>query len=234
MRIKLWNSFASNNSGSYTLVGEFDEDARARAVGDELRRVCDAHEKWLDEPDGRTRPASTSPLGQFVLDNELAAAVSEGSTMDDWPEHGSPPRVEVVGSRVVLHVDYTVTMPRCFGEFVYREGGRVAVELNHAHHPLIVRFMIWVAWDSPRQSEWKETIRPACVERLRAIPTKELWFGLEWSTLVVAAVFEDVMDGLLQVRRVVDDMDLGCRFSISEANRADGELLAGFGEQAKL
>ena len=229
MRIKVWNSFASNNSGSYTLVGKFDDAQRARSVSDELRRICDAHEKWVNETIGAPQPAASSPLGKFVLENDLAAPVSEGSTGDDWPEHGNPPRIEVLGSQVVLHVDYTVTMPRCFGEFMYREGGRVASELDHAHHPLITRFMIWVPWDSPRREAWKSEIRPACVQRLRAIPHHELWLGRDWSTLVAAAVFDEVMDGLQAVKQVIDELDLECRFTISEADRAKGELLAGFG-----
>src|SRR5690606_37887446 len=139
MRIRMWNAFASNNSGSYSIVGSFPSAERAEQVAAELLPVIQAHSEWMntrprwDEP---AREDSPSPLEQWVVEQGLQWS---GPSSEEWPEYSDEnvPSVIAAGSQVLIHEDYTVSMPKVFGEYFYRRGGRVDIELNHTHHPLI-------------------------------------------------------------------------------------------------
>jgi hypothetical protein len=142
MRIRIFQAFASNNSGSYTIVGRFREAAVAEEIAGELQTVLAEHAAWIKEHGDYTK-AGTTPLEAFAK----ARGLSEGSIgrEDDWPEsYADPPSALAVGSQVLVHAPYTVTMPRLFGEYVYKRGGRVDVEMNHAHEPLVATFTLWV------------------------------------------------------------------------------------------
>ncbi|MBC8069846.1 MAG: hypothetical protein IAG13_16025 [Deltaproteobacteria bacterium] len=141
MKIQVWNAFASNNSGSYTIVGSFGSDEVATAVAAELREVLDAHQRWFEATE---RPAE-SPLDEWCTREAIACTEPPGRD-DDWPDYGSPPTIGAIGSQVVLHVPYTVAMAPVFGEYFYRRSGRVDVELNHAHAPLVWFHEIWWPW----------------------------------------------------------------------------------------
>jgi len=138
MTIKIWNAFASNNSGSYTIVGVFQK-AIAAELARELAEMCEANHAWMEVADA----PPPSPLETFIATHGLRArtAVEWG---DDWPQYGPAPQVGAIGHRVVVHVPYTVTMPATFGELFYQRGGRVEVELNHAHDPVVTE--IGIGW----------------------------------------------------------------------------------------
>jgi hypothetical protein len=52
MRIRVFRAFASNNSGSYTLVGHFETIDGAREAEEALARLCADHSAWLETPGG--------------------------------------------------------------------------------------------------------------------------------------------------------------------------------------
>jgi hypothetical protein len=64
MRIRLFNAFASNNSGSYTIVGSFRDEATAEEVALLLQRACDAHSAWYEEHNDEQH--GESPLDSFA------------------------------------------------------------------------------------------------------------------------------------------------------------------------
>jgi hypothetical protein len=142
MKISVWSAFASNNSGSYTIVGVFGEAAAAAEVARELAAVCAAHSAWHE---ANTWGASEgSPLHAFIVEHGLRWEPSRGGG-DEWPQHGPMPSVAAIGPRVIVHAPYTVTMPPTFGELIYARGGRVEIEMNHAHEPIVAEIGIgWV------------------------------------------------------------------------------------------
>lgn len=143
MKIKIWQAFASNNSGSYTIVGSFPSPEVAEDVAQALRAVSNAHSTWLE---GALAEASlddaASPLATFARQEGLSWKEGCG-THDDWPEHGPRPNITAAGHQVLIHVDYTVSMPPTLGEYFYKRGGRVSLELNHAHAPIVATFHAW-------------------------------------------------------------------------------------------
>ena len=52
MRIRVFRAFASNNSGSYTLVGHLETIDGAREAEEALARLCADHSAWLETPGG--------------------------------------------------------------------------------------------------------------------------------------------------------------------------------------
>jgi len=224
MKVSIWNSFASNNSGSYTIVGRFGSPEQARAVAERLDALCASHHAWFDD-DARTGTEG-SPLAAFIRDAGLSTPTTAG-TGDDWPMYSNgPPRAVALDRQVVLHADYTVTMPSCFGEFFYREGGRVDIELDHAHHPLIARFETWLPRFQERKAEWEVTKR-AFREDLRKLQASDIHVAEgDWGTLMVVAVFEDLVNGVAAVRAAIEAHGLQCRVTLVEAPRNNGDLLA--------
>src|SRR5688572_28006469 len=107
MRIRLWSAFASNNSGSYTIVGSFRDAALAEEVARLAQEACDAHAAWRearsDEAEGE------SPLDAF-LEREGLPAERPGRG-EDWPLYGPKPTAIATGHQVILHAPYTLTMP---------------------------------------------------------------------------------------------------------------------------
>jgi hypothetical protein len=115
---------------------------------------------------------------------------------------------------VLLHVDYTVTMPRLFGQLLFTHGGRVRVEHDHAHHSLVAVLRFWSEgmWDSKKKDEVRARLS-ALADELRAevlpkaiVPQRPgdgvvepAWFEADglWST--VAAVFPDLVEGVALV-----------------------------------
>ena len=68
--------------------------------------------RWREA--GESRP---SPLERLAIDEQLDW---EG-TDDEWPEYAgdNTPQVLALGEQVILHHDYTVSLPRVFGAFFY-------------------------------------------------------------------------------------------------------------------
>src|SRR5262249_49958893 len=154
MRIRIWNAFASNNSGSYTIVGQFPTPELARDVAVELAPVIAEHNAWFDA-DAREL---TSPLESFALQQDLTL-----ECIDEWPQNGGndSPEIIAIDHQVIIHHDFTATMPAAFGHYFYKRGGRVSIELNHSHTNIVCVFNVWWAWDSPlrdKAAEFSEKI----------------------------------------------------------------------------
>jgi hypothetical protein len=161
MRIRIWNAYASNNSGSYTIVGRFNSDDAAAKVAAELLALVKAQCSWAAANDGKP-----SPLVTFAEKNGLSSYAGMGAR-DDWPEYSQQdhPEVWTVGSQLFLYSDYQVTMPRTFGELIYARGGRVEYEVDHAHHPMAALFEISWPWGG----KTTETVAEGVEKILRAL-----------------------------------------------------------------
>jgi hypothetical protein len=154
LRIRLWNAFASNNSGSYTIVGSFSSpDAAAHAARD-LAELCRAESGWR-----LAKGPEPQPLAEFARAHALAHNPDE--TVDDWPEDDDDASVVHTDRQVVVHVAYTVTMPRLIGQFLYARGGRVDTEIDHAHHPIVCDLQFWPRWSDPARDAHAEGLRTA-------------------------------------------------------------------------
>jgi len=211
VRIRVWTAFASNNSGSYTIVGRFAEAERAAEVAAELAEMIAAHTAWHAEH--MYEDSEDSPIVAFARARGLAATAALGAG-DEWPQYGEPPSVTAVDRQVVVHAPYTVSLPRTFGELFYARGGAVDTCLDHAHEALVVHFEAWWPW------QWDAELRALGLAGLLAAvqdPGSPVWAhvraareeesglpqlvcarDLEGSEapLVIAAVFADLIAGV--------------------------------------
>lgn len=243
MRIRIWSAFASNNSGSYTIVGSFPSEAVAAEVAAALRDAFAAHEAWRgardERPEGGGGGAGDDepPLHRFILAEGLSLDSPTLGLSDDWPQYGPPPEVTAVGPQVVVYVDYTVTMPRTIGELFYRRGGRVDVELDHSHDPIIAIFSFWVPgmWkpeqrDEARRrlaalrSELDTDVLPAA--RDAALARGRRWVAPAWEesawALRLGVIFPDLAAGAAEVQRRAAAVGVQPRLRVLEA-LAEGE-----------
>jgi len=208
MKVRVWNAYASNNSGSYTIVGALPSEEVARETAEELAAMVAAHTAWIEGPQAGD-DESTSPLAQFCRKHALTWSAGRG-THDDWPQYSDDnrPRVAAIGKQVIVHHGYTVSLPPTFGEFFYKKGGRVEHEEDHAHHPLVAIATFWWGWTK----EAKAAEAEQCPRLLAALTASDgvlakasmpswppAWqvacdrFGE--APLTVGAIFEDVVDG---------------------------------------
>ncbi|MFO0633222.1 MAG: hypothetical protein U0168_10255 [Nannocystaceae bacterium] len=167
MKIEIWRAFASNNSGSYTIVGSFPGDEAAAAAASELAAVIAEHQAWVQDE----AAPPPSPLRRWAEALGLRALPGDGRD-DAWPHYGSIPKVGAVGSQLLLYVDYTITMPRVFGEFFFLRGGRVDTELVHAHAPLVWLHELWWPWQGRTQASIEAGARRCST---RPSPTTGRW-----------------------------------------------------------
>jgi hypothetical protein len=239
MKIHLWNAFASNNSGSYTIVGSFRDTAVAAEVAAELAAVVAAHSAWLE---GEREGQAVSPLEAFAGRHGLE--LEEGVVGSDaWPQYGPPPEVAAMAGQVVLHAPYTVTMPRLFGQWFYRKGGEVDVTLDHSHDPLICQLGVWWPLDAAERASAMvaELAADAAVAAALEPAADELepvaFRRLAWRTsdlfgepsLLIGAVFGDLVAGIRALAALCDRHEVAYRqVRIIEALVA-GEPLAHFG-----
>lgn len=216
MRIKIWNAFASNNSGSYTIVGSFPTAELASDVASELAALMEAHELWLQSL-GNNSDDGPSPLSMFADKHRLVRNEDIG-TGDDWPQYSSNnlPQAFAINHQVIIHHDYTVTLPSSFGQYFYVRGGRVVHELNHAHHPIVAVFELYVPWQERHKVDVKAKVS-SLLEALNAPdgpliklvkPTKypPAWQqskgGFGEADLTVGAIFDDLPTGFTAVDRI--------------------------------
>ncbi len=223
MRIRVWNAFASNNSGSYTIVGSFADAARATEVARELDEVIAAHSEW--HKDHHWEPSDESPMVAFARARGLDAPATLGSG-DAWPNYGDPPSVIAIDHQVVVHAPYTVTLPRTFGELFYARGGEVETCLNHAHHPLVVHVEVYWPYGMDQQEGRVEAVEKAVMDpgspvwALVAKPTDLVCArGKDWldAPLVIGAVYEDLIAGVRAVAALAKEYLAGHRVKILEA-----------------
>jgi len=230
MRLRAWNAFASNNSGSYTIVGRFPDEGTARAVAEELAALVAEHAAWFDAlGHGTWEAPEPSPLERFAEAQGIATGKGIGRG-DDWPGHGSPPEVIADGTQVVLHVDYTITMPPLFGALMYRRGGRVEVELDHTHEPLVWVHEVWWPWQG-RDPAVVEAGRVKLLDGLFAaggpVETQGMismpgsWTdhggGFGHADLSLAMVWREPMVAIPQVRALVQALGASVRLRVMES-----------------
>jgi hypothetical protein len=81
VRIRVWNAYASNNSGSYTIVGRFESDESAAQVAAELLGLAKAQSAWV-----AANGPQPSPLAAFATSNGLSTYEGMAGG-DDWPTY---------------------------------------------------------------------------------------------------------------------------------------------------
>lgn len=227
MRVRIWNAYASNNSGSYTIVGSLPSEEVAREVAEELAAMIEAHAVWL-AAERTQEDASESPLATFCRAHDLTWSSGDGEG-DDWPEHSEDnrPRVTAIGNQVVVHHEYTVSLPPVFGAYFYKRGGRVQHEENHAHHPIVTTASIWWGWTKELRAR-AEIELPHLVAALTAPDgffmqgTSTTWpaawrVGGHGPMLTVGIVFENLIDGVSTLHEVVCRHDAQMHVRLHEA-----------------
>ena len=207
MRIRIWNAFASNNSGSYTIVGRFESQESAAKVAAELLALVKAQSAWA-----QSNQSQPSPLTVFAMKNRLSSQQEPGAD-GNWREYSQQehPDVRTVGSHVFMYSDYQVSMTRLFGELIYARGGRVEYEVDHAHHPMAALFEIYWPWEG----KTKETIAVGARRILQTLHDDTRFFDNQWDgapyhawrvgtqsldpDLRIGAVFNELISGFVAV-----------------------------------
>jgi hypothetical protein len=239
MRIRVWNAYAANNSGSYTIVGALPSAEVARAVADELKAMIEAHTAWHGSV-GNESDGDGSPLAAFCRKHGLTWSPGYGG-FDNWPEHSDDnrPQVAIFGNQIVVHHHYTVSLPPTFGEFFYKRGGRVESEENHAHHPIVAIASFW--WGrSKEQRAQAEVEIPRLLAKLTAgdgllatLPAGS--WPAAWRTggadvdqppLTVGVVFEDLIAGASALQAAGEAHGARMHIRLSEAPDAAHDPLA--------
>lgn len=233
MQIRIWNAYASNNSGSYTLVGSFPSEDEAAKVAAELAPVFHAQTRWLQGD-----AAAPSPLS--LLARNAGIEWEMDSASDEWPQYGGTdtPAVLALGHQVLIHHDYTVTLPGVLGHYFYQRGGAVDLRLDHTHDVLVALFEVWWPWDEEAQEQ--KPMHCAAIADALADPegafcrqlseeVKPAWrIDLEGGEhpLIVGAVFADLVAGCEAVRQILTPHGCGFRLKIFERLPGQGDPLA--------
>ena len=239
MRIRVWTAFASNNSGSYVIVGRFPSAELAAEVAGELREVVGAHHAWKTAEDSPRPPDGPSPLAVYAT--ALGLTHVDEADRDDWPQYSrqGAPGVWAIGHQVFVYCDYTVTLPRAFGHVFYARGGRVDTELDHAHHPIVATFEIYFPWQTRKieavPGDVQRIVDALCADDgalvLHRVPCQAPgWRGATAETaavfgegdLVVAAVFEDLAAGFAGVQAAAAAVGALVRVRVAEAHGERG------------
>lgn len=230
MRIRIWNAYASNNSGSYTIVGSLPSEEVAREVAEALTALIDAHTKWLAGNPPQSDDGAQSPLAAFCRTHGLAWSPGDGR-WDDWPdEYGNDrPRLAVVRNQVVVHHEYTISLPIVFGAFFYKKGGRVQVEEDHAHHPIVTTASFWWPWSRDETAKAKAKAElPLLLAELTGAEgvllqdVHKMW-PAAWRVehdghmLVVGVVFEKLIEGVSALNAVAGRHGVPMQVRLNEA-----------------
>jgi hypothetical protein len=229
MRVRIWNAYASNNSGSYTIVGVLPSAEVAAETAAELAKMIEAHTAWHADESGRS-DGSKSPLAAFCRIHGLTWSPGVGGH-DNWPEYSKDnrPRVAAFGNQIVVHHDYTVSLPPTFGEFFYKKGGRVMHEENHAHHAMVTIATFWWGWTKEQRARM-EIEQPRLVAALTApdgvlaTTTAGTWppawrvggMGFD-APLTVGIVFRDLIHGVSALQAAADLHGAHMNVRLSEA-----------------
>ena len=229
MNIRIWNAFASNNSGSYVIVGVFPTVELAGQVARELAEVARDHTVWMNEDDA----PQPSPLARYAAGLGI---VHHDERFDAWPQYAASddPYVWAVQHRVFVHSAYTVTMPPALGHAIYARGGRVATEIDHAHHPLVATFEATVPWQARASTDVPAVVqtlvdrlcgaagpliarsRPELAPAWRGVVAGEKT-GFGEPDLVFGVAFDDLRDGFTEVAAIVAATGLHLGVQLSEA-----------------
>lgn len=236
MRIRFFTAFASNNSGAYTIVGRFADEAVASEVAELLQRAIDAHDAWHRDHQWETE--GLAPLDDLVREQGLREA--RHGRGDEWPSYSKEaPSAVALGRQVMVHSPYTVTMPPVFGEAFYARGGRVEVELDHSHEPLAVEFGWFpkgMSYDDPRMEPahdaFEALLRPE-LDALVARPEHDrrpvvapAWHRGYWGERHLSVVFADLVAGVRAVRAVADACGMELTLRLAECPHGADDPLA--------
>ncbi len=235
MRIRIFQAFASNNSGSYTIVGTFDSPEIAQEVARLLGEVCREHDGWHEEHE--YDDTGESPLDAFVRTHGLTE--EKPGRGDEWPQYGEPPSVLGVAHQVLVHAPYTVTMPRLFGEFFYKRGGRVEIELDHSHEELAVEFSFYapdLRWDDPEGKRRVNELVAKLQGLLPRLTQREehdkrprippAFHEGHWGSRHLTAVFGRIIEGVEVVRALAAEHGVSLRVRLTECPHGVADPLA--------
>jgi hypothetical protein len=230
MRIRIWNAYASNNSGSYTIVGVFPDSASAAAAAEELRELCRAETEWVEE----AAPSGAEPLVQFARAHGHAEESAVGGEL--WPMFPSTaPEVVAVGRRLVVHHPQTIALPALLGAHVYKRGGRVESEIEHAHHSIVADCRISARFNAVERAAKCERVaaelaRPDSVVHRHSVPGVAPIVRLEvegpWSFVRawIALDHRSIVPGLEELASVVIGHGCELEFRVSEASSGSDPL----------
>ncbi|RKH39808.1 hypothetical protein [Corallococcus sicarius] len=234
MKIHVWNAFASNNSGSYTVVGAFEDEQTAASVAAELSQLSAAHRAWIQETGSAPGP---TPLEDFAARHGLGAPRDTDSDNDSYD---GTPRVWALGHQVFLHAPCALALPNLYGAFIYKRGGHVETTVEHAHHPLVSVFELWIPYTAREGLD----IRTRTVELLEALHADDgplvqrvpsephvAWrmrrskehLGVD---LTVGVIFTDLMEGFTAVSALARAHGFQVRVKLFESWRTDTDPLA--------
>lgn len=225
--MKIWNAFASNNSGSYTIVGAFESAELASEVADELLAMAIAHTAYFNSTSsGGTYPPGPSPLEALAAKYNVAATFEQ----DEWPEYSDEdhPSVFAIGRQVFVHSGYTITMPQSIGAIMYARGGRVSTELNHAHHPIAARFTVYFPYQLKPQLDvpalLQRFVDDVCANALALpqsptiAPAWQAQTGFGEGDLQLGAAFEDLAPAYKAVVAAAASVGASVGIEITEAH----------------
>jgi ribosomal protein L7/L12 len=198
----------------------------------ELREMIGAHTEWRNAWDGKTSLAE-SPLARFCKTQGLPWSERDGG-WDDWPEHSDDnrPRVVVSGTQIIVHHEYTVSLPPTFGALFYQRGGRVEHEERHAHHSIVVTAHVYWGWtkegraleDAELPKLLDELTRPGGLlaqSNQEEIPSA--WRAGERNglPLTLGIVFDDLVAGIAALRTRVEAHSGKLELRLAEALSED-------------
>jgi len=229
MHIYLYQAFASNNSGSYTLVGTFKDEVTAEEVARLLAEVSTAHSAWLE----RTRGVDDgpSPLDELVKREGLRG--NKPGRDDDWPWYDDAPQVVAAGRQVLFYSSYTVTIPAVIGDLFYARGGRVQMELDHAHAEIAVDFDFWLPHEQYKDKDERrenldafeaqlEKELPAWTTRSEGDTRPQIepaWYHGDFGIRHISVIFRDLVEGVQGVRTLAREMEVELSFKVWECPR---------------
>ncbi|RKH41476.1 hypothetical protein [Corallococcus llansteffanensis] len=239
MKIHVWNAFASNNSGSYTVVGAFEDEQTAASVAGELSQLSAAHHAWVQASSqtGTGSESRPTPLEDFAARHGLGAPRDTDSDSEGYDD---TPRVWALGHQVFLHAPCALSLPNLYGAFIYKRGGYVETTVEHAHHPLVGVFELWMpnkvrgGLDIPRRTvELLEALNADDGPLVQLVPAEPhiAWrmrganehLGVD---LTVGVVFTDLVKGFTAVDALAREHDFQVRVRLFEPWREDTDPLA--------
>jgi MoaA/NifB/PqqE/SkfB family radical SAM enzyme len=206
-QVRVYSAFASNNSGSYTLLGAFETSERAAEITALLTRLAADMEA----------AGEGNPLRDLLAAAGIAAPENVGKS-DDWPAGwASPPEAVHVDQQVWWYAPYTVTMPAVIGRWFYAMGGRVQVELDHAHHPLLAHLSLWsdLPWKDRQGVPLQPLIDalwlgPLAADGIHARVRRNDWAGIDVLWL------DPSPEQMRAFVRTTTQLGLRCRLTLSE------------------